>query len=188
MFTTDTIKIYESAIQKDLCEEIINRFDASEKVETILDSPTGLELPLRSCQELVFSQDKEWSDIQDAVTKIAQFAVTKYQSDIPYKTFPEQIGCEVVRIQKFRTGEYNDRFAFHVDVNSYVSARRFAALHWFLNDVERGGEIYFPYPNVRVKPLKGRILIHPSNWMYPTVIETPTSNDCYIMSTYLHYL
>ena len=142
---------------------------------------------VRSCLELNLSKDDSFKDVQAAMTKIVELAIGKYQSEIPTRTFPKELGLEHFRIKKYRPGG-TDGFAYHVDVNSHASARRFLSLIWYLNDVDQGGETFFPHPNVRVKPKKGRLLLFPSLWNYPHSGEPPVSNDKYILGTYLHYL
>jgi hypothetical protein len=188
MFITDYIKVYENAIPDDLCDVIVQRFDDSTNVTSLRDVPEGSEKVIRSCMELVTSKEENFKDIQVVMMKIAELAVGKYQSEIPVRTFPKEIGCELYRVQQFRAGEDPDHFDYHVDVNNYASARRFTSLVWFLNDVEKGGGYFFPHPNVRVKPVKGRLVLFPSTWMYPYSIERPVSNDSYIITTYLHYI
>jgi len=187
-FLTDFIRVYENAIPNNICDEIITRFDKSEFVaEDVQKTEDEQQLMVRSCLELNLSKDDSFKDVQGAMTKIVELAIGKYQSEIPTRTFPKELGLEHFRIKKYRPGG-TDGFAYHVDVNSHASARRFLSLIWYLNDVEQGGETFFPHPNVRVKPKKGRLLLFPSLWNYPHSGEPPVSNDKYILSTYLHYL
>ena len=187
-FLTDFIKIYESALPPDLCGEIIKRFDGSPTVTTELEHPSQEAHPLRSYQEIVLAKGhQEFLDIQPVMMKVAELAALKYQSEIPVRTFPKEIGCENFRIQKFRAGT-GDRHSYHVDVSNYASARRFLGMVWFLNDVEKGAEQYFPHPNIRVKPQSGRMLIYPAMWLYPHTVEPVGETDSYIVSTFLHYI
>lgn len=190
MFITDYIKVYENALPPDLCAAIIKRFDECETVkeEREMSEIEGKEpLLVRSHTELDISHEPGFEDIQQVMMKITELAVTKYQSELPIRTFPKDIGVESFRVKKYRAGE-EDYFAYHVDVNSHSSARRYLALIWYLNDVEQGGDTYFPHPNVRIKPKQGRLAMFPSLWMYPHSGEKAVSNDKYILITYLHYL
>jgi hypothetical protein len=180
--------VYENALPSDLCDQLIKRFEASPNVEHNTETlEDGLNV--RSCLELNSSKEQDFEPIQKVLMKITELAVSKYQSELPVRTFPKEIGCEVFRIKKYRKEEiYNDHFDYHVDVNSYSSARRYLALFWYLNDVAQGGETFFPHPNVRIKPKKGRLLMFPSLWMYPHSGERTISDDKYLLSTFLHYL
>ena len=189
MFITDYIKVYETALPNDLCNELGSRFDASDELKDEYEAATEEgKPPLRSYQELVLSKGhQKFLDIQPVMMKITELAALKYQSEIPTKTFPKEIGCETFRLQKFRAGT-EDRFQYHVDVSNYPSARRFLGMTWFLNDVEQGATFYFPHPNVRIQPKKGRMVIYPAMWLYPHAIDPSISEDCYTISTFLHYV
>ena len=189
MFITDYIKVYETALPNDLCNELGQRFDAADDIKEELEpSADESKPPLRSYQEIVLTKGhQKFLDIQPVLMKITEMAALKYQSEIPTKTFPKDIGCETFRIQKFRAGT-PDRFQYHVDVSNYASARRFLGMTWFLNDVEEGGVHHFPHPNVRIQPKKGRMIIYPATWLYPHVVDPCISEDSYIITTFLHYV
>lgn len=175
----------------DLCDGLIAQFNQSPDVtEEIENTPEEKSLMIRSNMELNLSKVEGFAEhVQPVLMKITELAVGKYQSELPVRTFPAQIGCEVFRVKKYRGGpDSKDYFAYHVDVNSHSSARRYLAMCWYLNDVEQGGETFFPHPNVRIKPKKGRLAMYPSLWNYPHSEEHPVSGDCYKLRTYLHYL
>lgn len=190
-FITDYVKVYENALPADLCDGLIQQFENSPDVtEEIETTPDDKKLLVRSHLELNLTKVDGFAErIQPVLMKITELAVGKYQSELPVRTFPSEIGCEVFRVKKYRGGPDSvDYFAYHVDVNSHSSARRYLALCWYLNDVEQGGETFFPHPNVRIKPKKGRLAMYPSLWNYPHSEEHPVSGDCYKLRTYLHYL
>jgi hypothetical protein len=190
IFITDYIKVYENAMPEDMCTGLIAQFeqspDVTEEVETAANDD---KLMIRNHQELNLTKVEGFKEqVQPVLMKITELAVGKYQSELPVRTFPKEIGCEVFRVKKYRGGpDSKDYFAYHVDVNSHSSARRYLALCWFLNDGE-GGELFFPHPNVRIKPKKGRLAMYPSLWMYPHSQEHPTNESVYKLVTYLHYL
>jgi len=191
LLISDYIKVYENAIPDSLCDELVARFDVSPNVtEGKVGTETGPQVPeFRSCLELNISKQESHKDVQAVLMHLSKLAVAKYQKDITGYVFPEEIGCEQYRMKKYRAGEeQNDHFSYHVDVNNYASARRFLVMFWYLNDVEKGGETFFPHPNIRVQPKKGRLLMFPPFWNYPHSGERPISNDKYIVGTYLHYL
>ncbi len=188
MFITDYIKVYENALPDSMCEDLIQRFESSANIrEDVENLDNGLNI--RTNLEVNLSTEPNNETVQETLKKITELAVNKYQAELPIRTFPKEIGLEVYRIKKYRSGDdFNDHFDYHVDVNSHSSARRYLALQWYLNDVTDRGETFFPHPHVRVKPRRGRLLIYPSLWMYPKAEERPESNDKYVLSTYLHYL
>jgi hypothetical protein len=191
IFITDYIKVYENAMPEDMCTGLIAQFELSPEVTEEKDeTDDDQKLLIRSHKELNLSKVEGFAEhVQPVLMKITELSVGKYQSELPVRTFPAQIGCETFRVKKYRGGaESKDYFAYHVDVNSHSSARRYLALCWYLNDVEKGGETFFPHPNVRVKPKRGRLVMYPSLWLYPYSEEHPQSGDKYVLRTYLHYL
>lgn len=191
MFITDYIKVYENAIPPDICDGLVQQFDLfPDKEEALEYTDDDKKLLIRSHLEVNLSTVEGFAElIQPMLMKITELAVKKYQAELPVRTFPAKIGTEVFRVKKYRGGpDSKDFFAYHVDVNSHSSARRYLALCWYLNDVEKGGETFFPHPNVRIKPIKGRLAMYPSLWNYPHSEEHPVSGDSYRLRTYLHYL
>lgn len=186
MFITDYIKVYENAIPTELCDVLVQRLDESPDTHRHNDTTdTTPPRQIRTCTELVISKYEAFKDVQAVMMKVSELSVGKYQSEIPVRTFPKEIGCESYRLQKYAPG---DHYEYHVDVNDYASARRFVNLVWFLNDVEQGGEYFFPHPNIRIRPIKSRLVVFPSTWIYPYSIGAPVSNPSYTISTFLHYI
>jgi len=188
-FLSDYIRVYQGTIPPDLCTELIRRFDSHPNVtEGKVGTENGPHDPnVRSCQELNISKQPEMKDVQAVLMNLGQLAVAKYTKDVPAHIFPEEIGIEQFRMKKYRAGT-EDHFSYHVDVNNHPSARRFLVMFWYLNDVAKGGETFFPGPNIRIPPKQGQMLMFPPMWMYPHSGEKPESGDKYIIGTYLHYL
>lgn len=188
-FLSDYCKVYENALPTSLCDYLVTQFEASSKVKEGREETEG-ENPIlvRSRLELALPElDDFATQLQPVLMKITELAVGKYQSELPVRTFPRDIAVETFMLHKYRA-ETKDYFAYHVDVNSYSSAKRYLALCWFLSDTEKGGETFFPHPNIRVKPKKGRLLMFPSLWLYPHSEEPSVSVDTYKLCTYLHWV
>lgn len=54
----------------------------------------------------------------------------------------------------------------------------------YMNDVEQGGETYFPLFDVTVRPKKGRLVIFPSNYAYMHEARPPLSGVKYSMAVW----
>lgn len=188
-FTSDYIRVYHNVLPLNLCQDLIVRFDDHPAViEGAVNTEHGEHKEeIRRCTELNISRQDDLKNHHDALTKIGQVALAKYQSDIKHAIFPAQYGFEAFRMKKYAP-ERGDHFALHVDVADYASARRFLAFFWYLNDVEKGGETYFPDMNIQVRPRAGSLLMFPPLWMYPHVGQKPISNNKYIVGSYAHYL
>jgi len=81
----------------------------------------------------------------------------------------------------------NGYYREHVDGQQWVYAvhRRICGIICYVNTVDQGGETYFKYQNLHIKPEKGGVVIFPAHWMYPHESLMPTSSDKLIISSFL---
>jgi hypothetical protein len=56
---------------------------------------------------------------------------------------------------------------------------------WYLNDVHEGGETEF-FGSYLIKAEIGKMIIFPSDWMFPHCGKTPISNDKYVLTGWLY--
>jgi hypothetical protein len=80
----------------------------------------------------------------------------------------------------------NERFQIHFD-SIRQHSNRYLVFLWYLNDVKRGGETWFPELDLKIEPQAGRLLIFPPYWMFQHAGLPPQSDDKYILSTYAVY-
>ncbi len=57
-----------------------------------------------------------------------------------------------------------------------------------LNDVENGGETYFPHYDIRVRPQRGLTLIWPAEWTHAHAGEELKRGKKYIITGWLSFL
>ena len=84
-----------------------------------------------------------------------------------------------------KTGS-EEKFQTHFDSINEVCDRYLVFL-WYLNDVEAGGETWFPGLHTGVAPRTGRLLMFPPYWMYAHQGKASPAQDKYILSTYLRF-
>ena len=132
--------------------------------------------------------------MQDKLFGALQFVLGIYakQWKIDEKILPEELGYEQFRMKRYLPND-RDEFRFHVDVQSYATARRFLVAFWYLNDVEEGGETAFQAHSsepitLKVQPKQSRMLLFPPLWTHPHMGMKPISGPKYIVGTYLHYV
>lgn len=180
---------YNNALIPELCEHIIEKFEASSKKHerTVLEGH-------RSFTELNISAEKQWHDINEMLLDKMQDYLKRYMRDfeIDNDTWPKQIGYEQLRVKRYLPNDV-DRFDFHVDVGDYSSARRFLVYFFYLNTVDEGGETCFTLnkktpPHIKVKPEEGKLLMFPPLWTHPHIAMKPISGPKYIIGGYLHYV
>ena len=77
----------------------------------------------------------------------------------------------------------------HVDGQQWVHSvfRRICGIIVYVNTVDEGGETFFSYHDLRIKPEKGGVVIFPAHWMYPHGSLVPLSSDKLILSSFLEF-
>jgi prolyl 4-hydroxylase len=187
-FLSDFIRVFDNMMPDSVCDEVIRQFEVNPAVtEGAVGSEHGPHVPsVRSCLDLNMTQS--CPELNPTLVSVLQKTAASYRDSITGYVFPDQIALEQFRAKRYRSGgERVDQFAYHVDVTSHASARRFLSFLWYCNDVTEGGETVFPHQNIRITPKKGRVMVFPPLWIYPHSGERPISNDKYVVSGYLHY-
>ena len=183
----DYIKIYDDSLDTNICRNII---DLSKKVEAQRVENKGY--PQCEIFNITAAAEEEnetnWVKVQNSLISTIKNYSEQYMREVGCSDYwPPENSLEQIRLLTYRSEE-NDRFDPHVDVLNHESSRRFLAIYFYLNDVESGGETYFPALNFSVTPKEGRCLIFPPSWLFPHAGKAPQSNDKNIIVTYLHYL
>lgn len=179
------IKEYSDFVPRVLCSHIINTFEVDDrKIEVDRECrPRWTEFNITQHRS-----DVQWDEIQNQMQQYFVDVVKLYMEDLQCAyDFPEKYCFEQYRIKKYRH-RTPDQFREHVDVQDYQSARRFLVVMLYLNDVDIGGETYFPLLQRKVKPEGGKILVFPSTWQWRHAGLPVESNHKYILGSYLHYL
>jgi prolyl 4-hydroxylase len=179
----DLIKVYENALDGDICDFLIDYFETSkdfqEKVECNR-KPNFTQINLTQHK----NKSKDVEDIHQNILKVVLRYKEEYYTFIHKECFPESNSFEEFRIKRYIPNS-NEAFDTHVDVKDYESSRRFLSFMFYLNDVDGGGKTCFK--DLTIIPKKGKLVVFPPLWMYPHYGEEPKSNKKYILSTYLHY-
>ena len=93
------------------------------------------------------------------------------------------IDTEQVHLKKYEANG-QDIFKNHCDViQTGPTSKRFLVFIMYLSDVEEGGETTFP--EFKVKPKKGSLLLFPATWNYVHSANIPKSNDKYIITGWM---
>lgn len=87
--------------------------------------------------------------------------------------------------QMYRKGD--GFYKEHVDGDqwSYTVWDRVLAVVIYINTVDEGGETFFRFQDISVKPEKGAVCIFPAHWMYPHQAMVPLSSDKLIISSFI---
>lgn len=177
------IDVFDNALSPELCKEIIRRFeeDTEHQFEGVVGDEhgkKGVKPDSKNCVELSITGNHEWLDIDkqlfDACAPILDTLVDKY----PGFGCAEGYEDEGYRIKRYLPNGI-DCFKPHVDISSLHSAHRQLVFMWYLNDVEEGGETYFPYHEYGVKPKEGRLVTFPPFWTHQHEGKMPISGTKY---------
>jgi hypothetical protein len=180
--------VFDGELAPDVCEDIIRRFEADERhvVGMVGDSKDGggaVDPRVKSTTEiLLWTHHQGWEDVNTLITESLKRRLREYLS--PYgEAFPIGIFPEEPRITRYRVGEgFN---AWHSD-NIGRSPTRVITAIWYLNTVERGGETWYKWQDVAVRPVVGRLLLCPVGWPFIHRGNPPESGPKYILITQLH--
>jgi len=86
---------------------------------------------------------------------------------------------------KYLKGE--GKFTYHNDFNIDDKGNKYRILNylWYLNDVSEGGETEF-FGDYKVKPEKGKMVIFPSEWLFPHCGKIPISGDKHVITGWVY--
>ena len=79
------------------------------------------------------------------------------------------------------------KFTYHFDQYAGGSVTRLFALIMYLNTVDEGGETEFPNHGIACKPVKGKVLIFPCNYLFPHQGNVPISHPKYIATSFINW-
>lgn len=192
------IALYENGLSDLLCDEIWESY-----YRNISYSLPGITISGQS----VGPDNVKWKNTldQDVNRTFAnEDDIQQERNRIDEKIYQELKGSVVQYLDKFNflatapniqdTGylwqmyKQNDGFyKEHIDGEqwSYSVYNRVATILCYVNTVDKGGETYFRYQNLRIKPKKGSVVIFPATWMYPHEALVPVSSDKLIISSFL---
>jgi hypothetical protein len=112
-----------------------------------------------------------------------QFNMVLLASTIPYAKrygIHEGLWHEGYSLLKYGQGqEYKGHYDGGTDIGRAISALV------YLNDDYEGGEIEFPFFNVKIKPLPGMLILFPSNYAYTHIAHPVTRGTKYSLVTWI---
>lgn len=186
----DYVKAYDNVLSKEECEHIIKKFESN-----LTHQVRNYHENHHSFKQININHHIDvWGREFEVLFGTMQEYLKRYKSDlnIDDESWPNEMLYEQLRIKRYLPNT-EDEFKFHVDSKDYLSARRFLAYFWYLNDVNEGGETVFQLnrevsPSIKVQPKTGKLLMFPPLWTHPHLALPPVSGPKYIVGGYLHYV
>ena len=180
------IGIFEDAIPKEFCNDLIKLFDANPNYHISRQAAENNIDPLtKSDNHLTGEVDKTkftepfkkyfWDQVYPLYD-------SKYVVDVDGYFFPKFISD--FKIQKTKPTE--GYHAWHYE-SSPLYPNRILAYTLYLNDIEEGGETEFLYQSLRVKPKQGTLVLWPSGYTHIHRGNPPLSEEKYIVTGWVEW-
>ena len=179
------VKIYEKAIPEDICEFIINEFEASNSQSEGI-SGAGVNKAVKSSTDLMIHlnlNEPNWSYIYDYLRENLLGNLVDYIEHNPFMTINGDFKSKssVVRtaqscflaanngnphMQMQRYIDDQGYYAWHHENEGGSSIKRELFFIYYLNDVSEGGETEFKFNHQKVKPETGKLIMAPALWTH----------------------
>lgn len=177
------IYVAENALDKTLCQNIIERFEAAsdEQYPGRIGQMERENLDIKRSTDLVISGKPHWKDIDTALFGSLAKGITFMRQHHPF--FGGRFKDFGYAIQRTNAGEY---FHWHVDSGSHSFSDRQLVAIWYLNDVPGpGGETEFRHQNLKITPQCGKLVLFPPFWTHEHRGVTLENGVKYIATTWV---
>lgn len=173
----------KQALNADICNEIINRFElhSDEQYQGKIGQLQEEDRSIKKSTDLVVSGKEHWKDIDTMLHRSLGLALRLFQQQFPFFKGPfSDMGYAV---QRTSPGEH---YHWHIDGGSHEFAYRQLVALWYLNDVEGpGGETEFLFQELKVKPEQGKLILFPPFWTHEHRGVTLEKGVKYIATTWV---
>ena len=201
------VRIYENVLSDSFCDHIIKKFEENPdfhalypktSYETMLIIKGGVEklkghIGSKYTKEMYFNSNSEELKYEDTYVsqQLGRYLI-KYFNELDLSgDINELIGNSDSGYQMQKYIKNEGRYIFHNDFSVKTERNndrnqigyRTVTFLFYLNDVEEGGETTFP--EFKVKPKKGSLLLFPATWNYVHSANIPKSNDKYIITGWM---
>ena len=194
----DTIGVFPGAASTELCDKIIRMYEAGNQSNQTYDGITagGVNKSVKNSRDwqLMGCGLPDENQVVDDVRSIfLRYLVDGYLGAFPNQGDVDKMWMlsspnffELYQVQKYSKGE-GHYGAWHNESGTFSMSRRIFAFLIYLSDVTDGGETEFLYADLKVKPKKGTLLVHPAGFPYYHRGNMPISHDKYILISWLSY-
>ena len=183
------IGIYDNFIPPTFCDDLINYFESKSKFGKSFDRLSSENAPMIEKKDHTvplshYSIDDWFEEFKPFFANI-DIAISNYSTHTGLKDIvKDKLNYTMFRIQKTMPGE--GYHVWHVEQsNGFGYIHRVLAFTVYLNDVTDGGETEFLHQSVRVKPVKGRIVVWPASFPYVHRGNPPLKGEKYILTSWM---
>ena len=172
-----------NALPADVCNEIIQRFEANpdDQYPGRIGQQATEETDIKRSTDLVVSNKPHWKDIDKLLFSSLNRTLSEFNNLYPFFNGPfKDMGYSV---QRTNAGEF---YHWHIDGGSHEFSHRQLVAIWYLNDLSgSGGNTQFRYQNISVQPEAGKLVLFPPFWTHEHRGETLQSGLKYIATTWV---
>ena len=141
--------------------------------------------PVKVSTDLGISHEGAWNAIHDELHGAVSHAVLSVAAQFPsLQVWP--LRTTGYKIQHYKRNEGS--FKWHFDALGPGAWERQLAIIIYLNTVAAGGETSFHHQDLKVKPVAGDALFFPTFWTHMHCGEVPTSEDKYVVSSFVTFV
>ena len=182
----DLIYIDSNALTKNVCEDIINRFEKDNRKGEGITTSGKVQTELKKSLDLTITGLNEWKNIDEILFQSANKALNVYTNNLDKETnialWNEKSQDNGYTIKKYTPEDY---FHWHVYSKTNEGWTRTIALIWYLNDVTEDGETEFKFDGTKIKPETGKLILFPACWTYPHRGISPKNSNKYIITSFI---
>ncbi len=180
---THFVEVYTNALSKDICEDIIARFEADPRTKP--SRTHSRSNPDIRTGTMLMPGGPEWRDVVELVDKVIRTHlkdyVQKYQG-AQLVVSPERSIISEPLIEKIEPGQ---RYGYHIDSGMADTHDRVLSTLIYLRDIDEGGFTEFPYQSVRAQPQAGSMLVFPPFWTHVHRGVSPISGTKYNITNFV---
>lgn len=176
------IAIYPDIIGRDVCEEIIGKFEADPRRQPSHLFADG-NPNLRSGTLLKIGSRENWKDIKKLLLEKFHECLQDYVRQFNSLERILREDCEISGfvIERIDPGQ---GFNWHIDSGPMNSYDRFLSVLIYLNDIDEGGQTEFRFQDFKYTPRAGSLLMFPPYWTHIHRGAPPVSKTKYKISSH----
>ncbi|MGH8053187.1 MAG: 2OG-Fe(II) oxygenase [Stenotrophomonas sp.] len=179
------IRTYDNSLAPELCGKLIDSFNTLARFQQRNGRGVRAGLEESAWTELDVSKLSDAGFLAFFRQLVSQ-SLQRYNADVGLPiAVPDSPLLSPLILKRYRAGD-EEKFQTHFDSINEVCDRYLVFL-WYLNDVDDGGQTWFPGLQTGVAPRAGRLLMFPPYWMYAHQGQSSPHQDKYILSTYLRF-
>lgn len=185
----DFIGVFPNAMGHDYCDQMVNYFDQKSLASQTFNRQDRGYSTIEKETEICYLEPVALHDTFEICN-----GFTKPLWDC-YHLYAQKYGilstCSRHRILDIKLQKTQPKQGYHVwhcENGTPLTCKRLLLAIGYLNDVEEGGETEFLYQGVRIKPIKGTIILCPGAFTHTHRGNPPLSGDKYIINTWIQYI